>query len=65
MDIVANIFGSYIPLCCMCAPTYVFFAIAVAALILYLISLRSSVKAEKLAAAEEELPMEKAGSEKE
>jgi hypothetical protein len=62
MDIAADIFGSYVPLCCMCAPTYAFFAIAVVVLIFYMISLRTSAKAEKLAAEQEEMSEEKAGS---
>ena len=62
MDVVANIFGSYIPLCCICGPTFAFFAIAVVALIFYIISLRTSAKAEKLAAEQEEIPMEEVRS---
>ena len=64
MDVIADIFGSYIPLCCICGPTFAFFALAVIALILYIISLRTSAKAEKLAAEQEEMPMEQIGSKK-
>jgi hypothetical protein len=63
MDVVANIFGSYIPLCCISGLTFFFFAIAVIALIFFIVALRTSAKAEKIAAAQEEMPMEKAGSE--
>ena len=55
MDVIAELFGSYIPLCCICAPTYLFFVIVVIVLIGYIISLRTSAKAEKLAAEQEEM----------
>jgi len=61
MDVIADIFGSYIPLCCICGPTFAFFAIAVIALIFYIIGLHTSAKAEKEAAARKEAPAEEPG----
>ena len=60
MDIIADIFGSYIPLLCICNLTFGFFAIAVVALIFFIVLLRTSVKAEKRAAEQKETPAEPA-----
>ena len=62
MDVVANIFGSYIPLCCMGGLTFLFLVVAVVALVFFIVALRTSVKAEKIAATQEETPMEGVGS---
>jgi hypothetical protein len=54
MDVIADIFGSYIPLCGICGLTFFFFAIVVIVLISFIVALRTSAKAEKIAAEQEE-----------
>ena len=60
MDVIADIFGSYIPLCCMGGLTFFFFALAVIVLISFIVGLRTSAKAEKLATEQQEKPVEPA-----
>ena len=63
MNVVADIFGSYIPLCCVGGLTFMFLVIAVVALVFFIVALRTSAQAEKDAAAQEEMPTEeKVGS---
>ena len=60
MDVIADIFGSYIPLCCTGGLTFFFFALAVVVLIFFIVGLHTSAKAERLAAEQEEMPVEPA-----
>ena len=63
MDVVADILGSYIPLCCIGGLTFLFLMIAVVALVFFIVALRTSAKAEKIAAAQgETVTEEKVGS---
>jgi len=61
MNVVANILGSYIPLCCIAGLTFLFLVIAVVALVFFIVALCTSAQVEKNAPPPVEPLAEEAG----